>query len=229
MRSLIFVLPLFVLTACIGDDLVDDYVAPVIRISNLADTIEAGTAFQFTHQYVNNIGQAEDVAAVWTSSNTELLTIDANGLASAIAEGDVDITASFTDPRFDETATVTETVAIGASTVVVVEPMMRSGSVATTSSYPLSGNFVLEELPDSDELKLSFGEEYIADELLPGLYVYLSNNPNSTVGAFEIGAVQTFRGAHEYTFNGAELEQFAYVLYFCKPFNVKVGHGDIEG
>jgi len=228
MRYFLLVLSLFALTACIGDDVVDDYVTPVIRISNLADTIEAGTTFQFANQYVNNVGQAEEVAASWASGNSELLTIDANGLATTIAQGDVDITVSFTDPRFDETASVTESVTIGESTVVVVEPMSRSGSVATTSSYPLTGDFVLEELPNSDELKLSFADDYNADDNLPGLFVYLSNNPNTISGAFEIGAVRTFSGAHEYTFTGVELEQFAYVLYFCKPFNVKVGHGDIE-
>ena len=68
----------------------------------------------------------------------------------------------------------------------------------------------------------------VADDGLPGLYVYLSNNPNSVSGALEIGPVEVFEGAHDYTISGLDITTYAYVLYFCKPFNVKVGHGDIE-
>lgn len=225
MRFLLLALPLCFFSACIGDDIVDDYVRPEIRIQNPVSAIEAGTTYQFQHQFINNVGQPEAVTPFWSSADEAILTIDQAGLATAVAEGNTSITISFQD-EFGETASTTEAVEVGASTVVV-EPTTRSGSVATTSSYPLKGDFTLSETPGGN-LKLSFGDDYNADTRLPGLFVYLSNNPNTISGAYEIGRVEVFNGAHDYTFSGAGLNEYAYVLYFCKPFNVKVGDGEIE-
>jgi hypothetical protein len=228
MKFWLYLLPLaFSITSCVGEDIVDDYVQPVIRIQNIASSIEAGTNHQFGMQFVNNVGQMEEVTGEWSSADTETLTITNAGLASAIAEGSTTISLSYTD-QFGETASVSEVINVGPSTVIVEEPMMRSGTVSTTSSYDLTGEFSLSEIPDTEDLKLSFGGDYVADDGLPGLYVYLSNNPNSVSGALEIGPVEVFEGAHDYTISGLDITTYAYVLYFCKPFNVKVGHGDIE-
>lgn len=225
MRFLLSVLSLCLFAACIGDDIVDDYVSPEIRIQNPVSSIEEGTSYQFQHQFINNVGQEEAITPTWSSADETILTVDQSGLASAIAEGNTMLTVSFQD-EFGETATRMEPIEVGASTVVV-EPMVRTGSVATTSSYPLTGDFTLTELPGGN-LTLSFGDDYNADNRLPGLYVYLSNNPNTISGAYEIGAVDVFNGTHDYTFAGAGLNEYAYVLYFCKPFNVKVGDGQIQ-
>ncbi|TXF88572.1 hypothetical protein FUA23_13980 [Neolewinella aurantiaca] len=227
MKFLLSLLPVILFTACIGEDIVDDYVQPVIRIQNIASSIEQGTSHQFGQQFINNVGQMEEVAGNWSSADPEILSISETGLATGLAEGQTTITLSYTD-EFGETASASEAVEVGPSTVIIEEPMMKSGTVSTTSSYDLTGQFTLSEIPDSEDLQLTFGGDYIADDGLPGLYVYLSNNPNSSSGALEIGAVQVFSGAHEYTISGADLESYAYVLYFCKPFNVKVGHGAIE-
>jgi len=221
--SLLSLLLLF--TACIGDDIVADYVAPQIRIENPAMSIEAGTTYQYEAQFLNNVGQMEAVSLAWSSDHPELLAIDNNGLATAIAEGNTMVTAAYTD-EFGEEAKTSVPVEIGASTVVI-EQMERSGSVATTSIYPLQGDFTLSE-QDDGTLKLAFGDDYNADTELPGLFVYLSNNPNSSAQAFEIGRVDVFNGAHEYIISGVGINDYDYVLYYCKPFNVKVGHGDIE-
>ncbi|MFT6000044.1 MAG: hypothetical protein ACI81P_002504 [Neolewinella sp.] len=224
MRFSFFVLSVCLFTACIGDDIVEDYISPEIRIQNPVSSIEEGTTYQFQYQFINNVGLEEAISPFWSSADETILTIDQSGLASAIAEGNTSLTISFQD-EFGETATLIEPIEVGASTVVVA-PMMRAGSVATTSSYPLTGDFVLTELPGGN-LLLSFGDDYNADNSLPGLFVYLSNNPNTISGAYEIGAVEVFNGAHEYNFAGAGLNEYAYVLYYCKPFNVKVGDGEI--
>ena len=78
-------------------------------------------------------------------------------------------------------------------------------------------------------LKLSFADNYNASTALPGLYIYLTNNPSTNVGAYEIGAVTDFDGAHSYDLpNSISLMDYEYVLYFCKPFNVKVGDGQFN-
>ncbi|MEM9549152.1 MAG: hypothetical protein AAGA77_24405, partial [Bacteroidota bacterium] len=63
---------------------------------------------------------------------------------------------------------------------------------------------------------------------LPGLYVYLTNNRNTTANALEIGAVEVFNGAHTYTVEDVGINDYKFLLYFCKPFNVKVGDGEIN-
>ena len=95
------------------------------------------------------------------------------------------------------------------------------------SSYLLKGSYTLEPL-DAGGVKLSLGEDYEADTSLPGLYIYLGNNPNSTADAFEIGPVTTFDGAHFYDLPTIGIYDYNYVLYWCKPFGVKVGEGQIK-
>ncbi len=225
MRFLFLILLTSLLFSCIGEDVVDDYVAPQIRLTNPISSIEEGTSYQFEFQFFNNVGQAEAVDANWLSEDPSIVSVSATGLASALQVGTTNLSVTYQD-EFGESATDALTVEVGESTVVV-ETMSKSGSIATTSSYDLEGDFTLTELPDG-QLDLSFGEDYIADSGLPGLFVYLSNNPNSTNGALEIAAVQTFRGAHNYIIDGATLNDYSHVLYFCKPFNVKVGDGEIE-
>ena len=48
------------------------------------------------------------------------------------------------------------------------------------------------------------------------------------LATLEIGAVEVFKGAHSYILEGdIPLNQYDYLLYYCKPFNVKVGDGPI--
>jgi hypothetical protein len=50
----------------------------------------------------------------------------------------------------------------------------------------------------------------------------------STQQAFEIGAVSVFSGAHSYQLpTSIGLMDYQYLLYWCKPFNVKVGEAKI--
>ena len=48
------------------------------------------------------------------------------------------------------------------------------------------------------------------------------------MNAFEIGRVATFSGVHSYTIPNKGINDYNYIVYFCKPFNVKVGHGQIN-
>lgn len=225
MRFFSLILLVSLLFSCIGEDVVDDYVAPQIRLTNPISSLEEGTSYQFEFQFFNNVGQAEAVTASWSSEDPSIVSVSATGLASALEIGTTNLSVTYQD-EFGESATDALSVEVGESTVVV-EVMSKSGSIATTSSYDLMGDFTLTELPDG-RLDLSFGADYVADSGLPGLYIYLTNNPSTTNGALEIGAVQTFEGAHNYLIEGASINDHSHVLYFCKPFNVKVGDGEIE-
>ena len=99
-------------------------------------------------------------------------------------------------------------------------------SINTTSSYALTGDFTITE-DGNGGINLVFADNYNASTALPGLYVYLTNNPSTTTGSLELQKVQTFQGAHTYSIPNVGVNDYSHVLYFCKPFNVKVGDGEI--
>ena len=208
------------LDSCVKDDIVQDEVDPVIRITNPLDTIGIGTTYLFLEEYLNNVGQKEDVDVEWESSDTSIISIDQNGMAEAKVLGQAIITVtSLTDPP----VSATNEIVVGNSTVATTTPE-RTGSLTPASFYPLAGDFTLKD--ENGVATLALASNYEADTRLPGLYVYLSNNTASFSNALEIGKVVTFNGAHSYTLPaGTDINSYQYVLYFCKPFNVAVGDG----
>ncbi len=212
-------------TSCIGEDIIADTVDPELRINNPLQSLAVNETYQFEATYLNNVGQEEEASVEWSSSNEVVVTIDrATGLATALQEGTSIITASVM--KDGDEILIENTLEITDETVVTT--MERSGSIRATSGYLLRGDFTLEEMTGTSNLRLSFDQNYAASTSLPGLYVYLTNNPNSISGAYEIGAVTTFSGAHTYEIPDVTLNQYNYVLYWCKPFSVKVGDGTIN-
>ncbi len=216
-----------VLSGCIGDDIIFDTVPERVSISNSIDSLGLDSTYQFTATYFNSIGRAIDETIIWSTSDPGIIEMSTTGLAKGVAKGSASIKATVNlegkDPVETEINIVVEE---GVSTPVQVSS--RSGMLETASSYPLSGNFTLAKGED-DKLTLSFGSDYDADDGLPGLYVYLTNNPNTNVGALEISKVTIFKGAHSYTIpDGVGISDYSHVLYYCKPFGVRVGIGEID-
>lgn len=210
------------LTACIQDDIVFDTVEPELRITAAVDTIAVDSSYQFDAVYLNNVGVAEAIDVLWESNAPDIIDIDADGLATALQLGSATITASFDDG----TVLVQDAVEVHTGEETISLSTERSGVIRTTSSYLLEGDFTIRE--QGNGIQLDIADNYRASTALPGLYIYLTNNPNTIANALEIGGVETFSGAHSYTIPNVSLETYNYVLYFCKPFNVKVGDGQIQ-
>ncbi|THV61136.1 hypothetical protein EZV76_02070 [Flagellimonas alvinocaridis] len=210
--------------SCIGEDYVDDFVEPTIRINNPITGIQISDSHPYSATYLNNIGQPEDVKVTWSTSNASIVTIDDQGVATAIAEGEATISATILIDG--STLTAEDSITISSDPVENSEESNGDGTIATTSAYALEGTFTLRA--DKGNLNLSFNSDYKASSSLPGLYLYLSNNPNSVNGALEVGAVTVFEGAHTYIIEDVGLNEYQYLLYWCKPFNVKVGEGLIN-
>ncbi len=226
MRSLsaLKFLPVILLfSACIGDDIIEDLVPERLIITNTVDTLGIDDTFQFLARFTNNVGQTENRDLDWSSSNTNILTIDADGLATGVTAGEVFVYAEVTTDEQTIIDSVQVVVDMETSEPTTQE---RSGVIQTTSSYALGGDFIVKE--DGNDLLIEVASNYVASTALPGLYVYLTNNPSTTSGALEIGAVEVFNGAHVYRIPNVALFDYDYLLYFCKPFNVKVGDGQIE-
>ncbi len=221
-RYLVVLLPF--LASCIGDDVIFDAVPEAVRITASVDTLGLGDTFQFEARFTNTIGVTEDQPVNWRSSAPEIVGIDANGLATGIAAGTAEIEAEVSGSE----GAVRDVfpVVVGAETS---EPTVtsRTGTIKTTSSYLLEGSFTLTQT--GSDLSLIIGDDYRASSALPGLYLYLTNNPNSVNGALEIGEVTVFSGEHSYLIPDTGLFDYEYIFYHCKPFNVKVGDGKIDG
>jgi hypothetical protein len=213
-----------VLHGCIGDDIIEDRVDPVVRVSNAIDTMKNGTSYQFEATFFDQVGMEVMIDLSWSSSDENIISISESGLANALQIGNALITVDGLAPS-GEQVSAELLVAVGEETIGSISE--RTGTLQTTSSYELKGDFVLKE--EGGVLKLSFASNYQASTALPGLFIYLTNNPSTSSGAFEIGAVTEFEGAHSYDLpNSIDLMDYEYVLYFCKPFNAKVGDGQFN-
>ncbi len=211
------------ISSCIKDDFVIDNIDPVLRITNRIDSIQIGTTFQFNSSYLNNVGQPEEVTPEWFSGDNTIIQIDQTGLASAIAFGAAPIYVQY---NTGESVLIDSLwIAVGENTVES-EPKERTGTIEPSSFYPLAGDFTLSE--EGDDLKLVFADNYMCDNSLPGVYIYLTNNPATNAGALEISEVTVFEGTHEYLIPDTGIDDYSHVLYFCKPFSVKVGDGIIN-
>ena len=211
------------LSGCIKDDFIDDEVEAIVRITSNIDTLAMDSSFQFEVVYLNNVGIEEMVDIAWSSSNEQKLVIKDNGLATATALGDVTVFASYSSNtgilKDSIDLTVGENTSVGG-------PSLRSGVITTTSSYELRGDFEMSQ--EGEDVIIEVKDNYRASTSLPGLYLYLTNNPRTTAGALEVGPVKVFSGEHTYNVKNIDISDFDYLLYFCKPFNVKVGDGKIN-
>ncbi len=214
-------------SACIGDDFIDDEIDERLVVNNIIDSLQVGSTFLFETTFFNNVGQIEQRTINWMSTNEDVLSINENGLATALAAGNTSLIAN-TVLDDNSTLEVDFPLVVTEEEVVIEEPEFeeRSGVIQTTTFYTLEGDFVLRE--ETDQLVLEIAENYQASSSLPGLYIYLTNNPNTTNGALEIGRVNIFSGAHSYIIPDVDINAYSHILYFCKPFNVKVGDGEIQ-
>ena len=222
-----FFFPFFLLalmaSGCIGDDIIFDEVEEAARITNPLDTLGVGEEYQFEGMFTNNIGVVEERAILWSSSDPTIVSVDENGLAMGLAKGMAEIKATV---ELEGKPSVEDINEIVIDEETVVSNISKSGMLTSTSSYNLKGGFTITE--NNGKLDIEFADDYEASTALPGLYVYLANNPSSINSALEIGKVEVFDGGHSYELDDIGINEYQYLLYWCKPFNVKVGEGVIE-
>ncbi|MEZ4829020.1 MAG: hypothetical protein R3C61_22445 [Bacteroidia bacterium] len=227
MKQLIYLcfLATLMFTACIGDDIIFDFVGASIRVTNPLDSLAVGDSHAFEAVFFNEVGNEEPATFGYSSIVPDILLISEDGVATGVSPGNAVVKVVAFQGN-EAVAMDSFSVVVGTKTVTS-GANSRSGVIKTTSSYLLTGSFVLSQ--QGQNLVLELGSDYEASTALPGLYVYLTNNANTNVGALEIGAVKVFKGAHSYVIpEPAQLSGYKYVLYYCKPFSVKVGDGEIK-
>ena len=211
-------------SACIGDDILDDFIAASVRITSTLDTLKVGDSAQLEVRFFNNAGREQAEPVSWQSTQPDIISVTVAGKATALKEGTSLLIATVNY----ENETIKDTLKLLAGKQTTTIATGKKGTIRTTSSYVLQGSFTLTEETDG-RLTLSVASDYRASSSLPGLVLYLTNNPGTNAGAYEVAPVKVFSGAHTYTIpNTIKINQYSHLLYYCKPFSVKVGDGAIE-
>ncbi|WP_442265551.1 Ig-like domain-containing protein [Tenacibaculum sp. ZS6-P6] len=223
----ILLLSIFLLQSCVQDDIINDRVDASFSITNPITEITLNDTFQLTTKYTDNVGKTVTTNITWSSSNEMIATVSNSGLVTAVAQGQATIMASIVS---EEGETITDEIVVTVTMDQVDNNtnQEKTGTIRTTSSYVLEGTFTLHEIPDTNNLELVINDNYRASSSLPGLYIYLTNNPNTVNNAKEIHAVRVFNGAHTYIIENTGINDFSHILYWCKPFSVKVGEAKIQ-
>ena len=156
--SFIFLLYLF-FNSCIGEDIVEDFVEPQLRIENTICQLQIDEIHNYTATYLNSIGLPEEAEIVWSSSDESILSVDSQGTVTALAVGSAIITAAANSiSATNEVEGVSEATGDcgegGANAI-------KTGTIVTTSSYVLEGSFTLSEI-DENSLSLEIGDDYRA-------------------------------------------------------------------
>lgn len=219
-KSITLLLTLLLLSSCVGTDIVEDIqVEPRLQINTRLQTLAIGESFLLNVDYFNNMGLPQNVQVNWHSSNPTTIAIDQDGNAMALMMGEATITASYMG--------IEDSIIISASNETMQAPNRRTGTFRGASNYSVNGDFMLEEI--EGKLRLTFASNFSASSG-PGLFIYLSNQPNSISGGLEMGRIQSNSGVQVYEtdLQNAGLNTYQYVLVWCKPFGVLFGRGQLE-
>jgi len=171
------------------------------------DIIEARTTFSVTAvtstdtststSETSTMTADSETSTLTTDTETSTMTTDTEtSTMTTETETSTMTTDTETSTMTTETETSTTTIDNNTGTGIVLAPQFYEGEIISTSSYILEGNFRYEH--KGTQITLSLDENYRASTSLPGLYLYLGNNPNTVNGAIEIAKVTVFNGAHEY-------------------------------
>ena len=197
-------------------------------VTALGNTISDKTSFP-VREVVTAITETATMTIDSGTTTTTTSDVNTSIIDSGTATSTLTDTSTTTTSVSDTSSTTTDTDSTPTvdDDVVVTSPQSYQGTIRTTSSYELTGSYEYG-LNDAGQLVLDIGDDYVASTAIPRLFVYLSNNPNSPSGAYEIAEVTVFSGAHSYVLpSSIDISDYKYILYWCKPFIVKVGDSTI--
>ncbi|MFH4966409.1 hypothetical protein V8G69_15515 [Gaetbulibacter sp. M235] len=213
------------LNSCIQDDIIADFVPEEVRIISNVNTLTVGDVLKLEASYFNKVGQKENKTIVWESSNLKVLSIDEANTISAESEGDATISAKTTGDSGELTDSKFIMV-VKKGDVVMPSESIKKGTFTPTSSYESAGDFEIKK--NSTGIQIELSSNYIGDDSLPGFALFLTNNPNSLVNALQIDAYDDsdgvhYKGAFIYNIEGVGLNDYKYLVQWCRPFSILVG------
>jgi hypothetical protein len=148
----------------------------------------------------------------WESSDVSVIEIS-EGVIKALTNGKSTISAH------------TEGISSQPLIIEVSEVGLREGSFEGAAGHKAAGKAMLSMANSGVLLELS--DDFSADNG-PGLYLYLSNQPNNVDAGVEIAPLTKLSGPSSYGIEGVSLADFNYVIIYCKPFKVVVGRAQLN-
>ena len=117
---------------CIGEDFIDDYVEPNLRITNPIVSIREGLSYQFQARFFDESGtKVENPNFSWTATPPSALHISNDGTITALAAGEVSVHVSVQGLRGENIATALE---FSVTPLPTVEVETTTPTTDTTSS-----------------------------------------------------------------------------------------------
>lgn len=218
-RKTISILLLTAFTGCIGTDILDLEIVPRrVEITLAVDSLRVGDNFQFMADYFDSTGSQMPANIGWRSSDESVITIDNEGLASALVKGTAIIYATVND--------IQDSIPVVAGEQTSVMVTERSGSFQGRGSYRVEGQFTLKPATDAGtQLELILDNNFSTSNG-PGLYVYLSNSGTSITGGLNLGKLKSNSGAQSYEVpEEVNLNTYDFAVVYCQPFGVAFGFG----
>ncbi len=190
----------------------------------------------FRAQFINFKLQQIDVPITWSTSDESILTVDDDGVPSPISKGTVTVTASVSgeNTQSGEAISVSKALEVSDQTVVIAEPdpvpvqrIIGSGDFQGLTGYSAAGGFeIIEE--NTNPLTIEFSSNFDTGRV-PDLVLYLSNSTRTNAGALFISETVSNQGAQIFELPEAtNIDDYEFVLLYCRAFNVPVGFATIQ-
>jgi len=208
------------LFGCIGTDIVEEIIVDEqLTITSRILTLAIGESYQFEADFFDEMGERVEIGGEWNSSDEAIVSITADGLAMALAAGEVTITVS--------SGSIRDEITLGTGATTTFRALERTGNFMGLRDYTVNGGFTLTE--NGENLELTFSNNFQASNG-PGLFVYLSNSATRVTGGVEVGRLMSNSGSQSYTISrqNAQLDTYNHIVIYCKPFGVGFGTGEFD-
>jgi hypothetical protein len=202
---------MLILYSCIGTDYVDDEVlTSQLKITNTLNSLKKGESQTFLVKFTNAQGIEEIITPEWTSSNSEVVSMDTQGKATALKIGESVIKAKYQTFADSFKLIVTED-------DTPIEITKLGAFIDGEGSYKAKGTAELKQTLDG-KLILTFRGDF-AVSAGPSVYVFLANKTRGAF-AYQIGGNKVDATSAQITPN--RLTNFAGQMTFDVPQGVKV-------
>ncbi|MEO1052508.1 MAG: Ig-like domain-containing protein [Bacteroidota bacterium] len=191
-----------------------------ITIESEATVFSEGETIQLSAQAFNINGiELTNQQFTWGTNDAAIVTIDNDGLATAVAEGTTTVWAEIGDLRSDPIE-----LTVGAAS--------RTAEFGGRNGYVAEGIATLA-FNDDNELILTFSDDFVTDFAL-GTFIYLSNTTSGSgtrANGLELGEIRT-NGAKTFNVTVADpeagLDDYRYVIVLCRPASITFGVADLQ-
>ena len=188
-----------------------------VTIAPPSATLAPGDTQAFAAIATNSSGDVlSNVSFTWATDATDVATVDADGLVTAVADGTAALTASADG--------------VESSAVLLEVRSTRSGSFTSAGNHDAVGTATVTRQPNGD-LLISFDSSFDVTAN-PDLYVYLSTfagvDLNNTDVSYQVAKLTSTSGAQSYTIQNVGLFEYAYVAVYCVPNVVLFGTAELN-